>query len=93
VKVAPNFYGYIKGIKYFRNLQISKDPDYFTDFPSTNTSLLFYYKFSMPHYSKLTFDNLAEITRFQMQPILFNDTIFEINPLDGTQNVVRHREP
>jgi hypothetical protein len=45
VNIAPNFYGYIRGIQYFRNLQISKEPRYFAEKSSSNSSLLFYYKF------------------------------------------------
>lgn len=93
MKIAPHFYGYIKGVQYFKNLQIQKSPDYFTDASSTNTSLLFYFKFDQVSYEDYEFQNLALNERFDFDSAIFNDTITEINPDDETQYVVRRRTP
>ena len=49
VHIAPNYYGYIKGLQYYKNLQINKDAKYFEEATSSNSSLLMYYKFDKEH--------------------------------------------
>ena len=106
VHIAPNFFGYIKGIKYFRNIQIKKDPEYFDDLTSTNRSLLFYFKFDKESSFKDSnqngdngppqpggFINRAESTKFKYNPIIFNSTVYEISPSDDSQLIIRERDP
>ena len=103
--IAPNFFGYIKGIKYFRNIQIKKDPEYFDDLSSTNRSLIFYFKFDKDSFFKESnqegsgppqpggFINRAKSTKFKYNPIIFNSTVYEVSPDDPTQIIIRERDP
>ena len=94
VNVAPNFYGYIRGIQYYNNLQINKDAEYFTDTASSNRSLLFYYKFDKENEVSGNFSNLATYSDyFNQQDAVFNDTIIETSPQDESMIVFRKRIP
>lgn len=89
--IAPNFFGYIRGIQYYRNLQINKDPVYFQEATSSNSSLLFYFKFDRPNMELGQFKNLATDPLILVKVAKFNDTVVEVNPYDPNQRVIRSR--
>ena len=90
VHIAPNFFGYIKGIKYFKNLQINKDAEYFMENSSSNSSLLFYYKFDQSNINKeKQFANLATGSGPGLKPASVNSSyIITVNPSNSDQMVV-----
>jgi hypothetical protein len=91
VNIAPNYFGYIRGIQYFKNLQINKDAVYFDEASSSNSSLLFYYKFDQENMRNGRFSNLATFNGATFYPAVFNDTVVEVHPFDPSQQVVRAR--
>jgi len=89
VSVAPNFYGYIKGIKYFRSVLRSYDPEYFGEAESPDSALLFYFRFDKESYDgDRTFVNGASKSGIDYEPLKFLDFAAQPDPSDPAQTVV-----
>ena len=82
VRIANNFYGYIKGIKYYKDdAGISDNIDYFTDSSDSNSNILLYFRFEDQFFDEKEkkFKNLASYNNWKFGDVAFNDTVFEIN--------------